>query len=116
VLLLLIATCILAGGIALSEREYVVRIPLDRIPLGRFAADLMRELRRLEDLHGSHLDQLSRNVDPTNPPRTQSDCDAIIAWRSAPSSRAARAGPNCTCACPMCATGSIRGPLLKRPR
>lgn len=78
VLLLLTAVCILAGGVVLSKREHTLRIPQDRAPLGRFALDLMRELRRLEDLHGTHLDELSRRVDPLNPPRTQRDCEAIV--------------------------------------
>src|SRR3954466_14281779 len=78
VLLVLVAACILAGGVALSKRGQVVRIPQDRVPLTRFATDLMRELRRLEELHGSHLDQLSRRADPANASRTQSECEAII--------------------------------------
>lgn len=78
VLLLLTAACILAGGVALSKREHTLRLPQDRAPLGRFAADLMRELRRLEELHASHLDRLSRNVDLRNDSRTQRDCETIV--------------------------------------
>lgn len=77
-LLLLAAACILAGGVHLSRREQTVRIPQDRMPLTRFATDLMRELRRLEDLHLSHLDRLSRDVEMGNSARTQKDCGAIV--------------------------------------
>src|SRR4051812_16299922 len=78
VLLLLTAGCILAGGVVLSKREHTLRIPQDRAPLGRFALDLMRELRRLEDLHVSHLNDLSRAVDANNLSRTQRECEAIV--------------------------------------
>lgn len=78
VLLLLTAACILAGGVHLSRREHSTRIPQDRLSLGRFATGLMRELRRLEDLHVAHLDRLSREVEPENSPRTQKDCEAIV--------------------------------------
>lgn len=77
VLLLLTAVCILAGGVVLSRREETVRQPQNRLPLSRFASELMRELRRLEDLHLSHLERLSQQVDPENTPRTKKDCEAI---------------------------------------
>jgi signal transduction histidine kinase len=78
VLLLLIAACILAGGVALSKREHTHRIPQERAPLTHFASDLTRELRRLEDLHLSHLDHLTRNVKLENTPRAQKDCEGIV--------------------------------------
>jgi hypothetical protein len=78
VLLLLTAGCILAGGVVLSKREHTLRIPQDRAPLDRFALDLMRELRRLEDLHVSHIDRLSRWMDTQNSSRTQHDCEAVV--------------------------------------
>ena len=78
VLLLLIAACILAGGVALSQREQTHRVPQDRAPLSRFASDLMRELRRLEDSHASHLERLSADVDMHNTTRVQSSCEAIV--------------------------------------
>src|SRR5688572_28853726 len=78
VLLLLTAVCILAGGVVLSNRVHTHRIPQDRAPLGRFALDLMRELRRLEELHVSHLDRLSLMANMQNSVRTEQDCESIV--------------------------------------
>ncbi len=77
VLLLLTAACILAGGLHLSRREQSVRLPQNRALLSRFASELMRELRRLEDLHVSHLERLSQQVDAENATRAQKDCEAL---------------------------------------
>lgn len=77
VLLLLTAVCIFGGGVVLSRREEMVRLRRDRMPLQQFASDLMRELRRLEELHASHLDRLSRTVEANNSVRTQRDCEAV---------------------------------------
>ena len=76
-LLLLAAACILAGGVHLSRREQSLRLPQNRAPLSHFSSELMRELNGLDDLHVSHLDRLSLQVDPENTPRTKKDCEAL---------------------------------------
>lgn len=78
VLLLLAAACILAGGVALSRREQVVRLPQEREPLRLFASALQKELLKLEALHQKHLRDLSQRVSTGDAVRTQQECETIV--------------------------------------
>lgn len=76
-LLLFAAACVMAGGVALSRREEVRRIPQEREPLRVFALALQKELLRLERLHESHLERLVGKLEVGDTLRTQRECAAI---------------------------------------
>jgi len=76
-LLLLAALAILAGGLMLSKRSEKVRIARDRGVVTQFAAELQKELRRLEAAHERHLLELAKSVNEYDALRTREACEAI---------------------------------------
>lgn len=76
-LLLFAAACVMAGGVALSHREEVLRHTQDREPLRAFALALQKELLRLERLHESHLERLVGRLGVGDTLRTQRECATI---------------------------------------
>lgn len=76
--LLVAAVLLLAGSVWLSRREHLVRLPRDREPLLRLAAELQKELLGLEGLHEQHLLALAGKANADDQARTQWACDNIV--------------------------------------
>ena len=76
-LLLLAALAILAGGLMLSKRSEKVRVARDRGAVTQFAAELQKELRRLEAVHERHLLDLARSVNEFDALSVREACEAI---------------------------------------
>lgn len=76
-LLLLAALAILVGGLALSRHTEKVRLARERGPVTQFAAELQKELHRLEAVHERHLLQLAQTVNDYDLLKTREDCEAI---------------------------------------
>jgi signal transduction histidine kinase len=76
-LLLLAALAILAGGLMLAKHTEKVRMVRDRSAVKQFAAELQRELRRLEAAHERHLLELAKTVNEYDALRAREVCETI---------------------------------------